>query len=204
MPVPENYLVEPNKPKKYTPMPADKYQVMIYDVNPIQELSFKGDEMVDKLEFVFIVLDDKKFESIDDKGEVKEETTRGRKLWRKIPRSFSPGGKFKASLFFELMCAVERKTLTKEDLVAVNPNTLIGQQLAVFVSINDTWNNIDSFLPVKKDLEPMTTILDEDPNAVAKVFAEPAKEEQPKTPSTENPANPDDFIAGLEADQKKD
>ena len=149
MPVPDDYYVEPNKRKEYFPFPADKYQVMIYDVNPIQELNFKGDEMVDKLNFTFLVLEDKKFDSKTEDGQPIEESTRGRRLWRKIPRSFVLGKKYKNSLFYELMCAVERKTLTEEEMVRVQPNTLIGQQLEVFVSVNDQWNNIDSFLPAR-------------------------------------------------------
>ncbi len=182
MPVPDDYYVEPNQKKKYFPFPADKYTVMVYDVNPIKELSFKGDEMVDKLEFVFVVLDDKKFSSEDENGEPNEESTRGRRLWRKIPRSFSPGGKYKASLFFELMCAIERKTLDKDELSKVQPNTLIGQQLAVFVSVNESWNNIESFMKVDKELEVLPTVLDKDP-----------EEGQKEKASTENPGSAEEF-----------
>lgn len=160
MPVPDDYFVEPNKGKKYSPIPADKYQVMVFDVNPIKEMNFQGTEEVDKLEFQFTILEDKKFTEESDEGDKQEFSTRGRRLWRKIPRSFSPGGKFKASLFYELMCAIEGKDLAKEDLVKIQPNTLIGQQLCVFVSINKEWNNIDSFLKKGKDLEPLPTILE--------------------------------------------
>lgn len=185
MPVPDNYYVEPNKAKKFFPIPADKYQVMIYDVNPIQEQSFRGDEMVDKLEFVFVVLDDKKYKTENEEGQPVEASTKGRRLWRKIPRSFSPGGKYKASLFFELMCAIERRTLDKEDLVKVQPNTLIGQQLQVFVSVNEQWNNIDSFLPAEEDMTPVNTVLDFDTDEA--VVKGETKE--------------DGFIEGLEKDK---
>lgn len=162
MPVNDDYFVEPNKGKKFYPVPADKYQVMIYDVEAIREAGFQGKGEVDKLKFTFVILDDKKFNSEDEDGQPIEESTRGRRLWRKVPKSYSPGGQYKASLFFELMCAIERKTLEKEDIVKVQPNTLIGQQLAVFVSVNESWNNVESFLPVSKDLEPLPTINDKE------------------------------------------
>lgn len=190
MPVPDNYLVEPNKGKKYFPIPADKYQVQIFDVEAIRELNFQGTEDVDKLNFTFVVLDDKKVQSEDENGQPQEESTRGRRLWRKIPRSFSPGGKFKASLFYELMCAIEKKQLSQEELVAVNPNSLIGQQLCVFVSINKEWNNVESFLKADKDLDPLPTVLDKETGA--------------ESPSTANPSNPDEFIKGLEADKAEE
>lgn len=178
MPVPDDYYVEPNKPKTWTPIPADKYQVMIYDVEAIRELNFKGDDEVDKLKITFVVLDDKKFESENEEGEPTEESTRGRRLWRKIPRSFSPGGKFRASIFYELMCAVEKKEIAKEDLARVQPNSLIGKQIAVFVSVNDSWNNIESFMKVTKDLEPLPTILDTEDGQLRLEEEKPVKGEK--------------------------
>lgn len=162
MPVPTDYYVEPNKPKTYTPIPADKYQVMVYDVEAIKEPAFQGEGEVDKLKFTFVVLDDRKITSSDENGEPMEESTRGRRLWRKIPRSFSPGGKYKASLFYQLMCAIERKQLEKDALTKVQPNDLIGQQLAVFVSVNETWNNVESFMAVDKELDTLPTVLDKE------------------------------------------
>lgn len=173
MPVPDDYFVEPNKPKTYTPVPADKYQVMIYDVEAIKEPAFNGEGEVDKLKFTFVILDDKKFKGEGEDGKEHEESTRGRRLWRKIPRSFSPGGKYKASLFYQLMCAVEKKELAKEDLFTVQPNTLIGQQLAVFVSVNDTWNNVESFMKADKEIDMLPTVLDKeevDEDSIAAVF----------------------------------
>ncbi len=195
MPVPEGYVVEPNKGKKFTPIPADKYQVMIYDVNPVTELDFNKTKEVDKLNFVFVVLDDKEYQAEDEEGKMQTASTRGRRLWRKVTRSFSSGGQFKASFFFELMCAIERKQLTKEDLHAVNPNDLIGSQLCVFVDIKGEWNNIESFLPAQKDLEPMLTALDQEDLAdtdlekIAKAV-DPGKSEK-------NDEKEDDFIASL-------
>ena len=162
MPVPDDYVIEPNKGKKFTPLPADKYQVMVYDVNPIRELNFQKTEEVDKVEFIFVVLDDKETTETNDEGDTQTFSTRGRRLWRKIPRSYSPGGKFKASLFYELMCAIEGKQLTKEELVAVHPNDLIGKQLCVFVDINGEWNNIQSFLKAEKQMEPLPTVLEKE------------------------------------------
>lgn len=194
MPVPDDYFVEPNKVKQFNPIPSDKYQVMIYDVNPIQEQNFKGDGMVDKLDFSFVVLDDKKFTSRDERDQPIEESTRGRRLWRKVPRSFVLGKKYRSSLFYELMCAIEKKQLNEDEMVKIQPNTLIGQQLSVFVSIKDQWNNIDSFLPITKDLEPMNTVLDLDPS----------EQGVKGKPSTENPKSADDFIKGLKEDKDEE
>lgn len=180
MPVPNDYYVEPNKAKEYTPMPADKYQVMVFDVEAIKEPAFSGDGEVDKLKFTFVVLDDKKFKSTDPEGNPIMESTRGRRLWRKITRSYSPGGQYRASIFFELMCAIEKKQIAKEDLAKVQPNSLIGQQVAVFVSVNETWNNIESFLAIDEEMEPLPTILDK-----------------------ESIGDPDKFIADLEEGKKK-
>lgn len=156
MPLDVNYTVKPKELKKYLPVPADKYQVQITDINLVKQMNpFTGNEE-DRMNFEFTILDNKTYEFNDQEGEQQIESIRGRKLWKRIAPSNSPAGKkSKASWFYKLLCAVEKKELTDTELVEISPNTLIGEQLIVMVEVNGEWNNILSFAPATKDLEPV-------------------------------------------------
>ena len=142
---------------KFTPLPMDKYQVQITDINLVTQANpFKGGEEEDRLNIEFTVLDNKSMEIINENGEKEIENTRGRRLWKRIAPSISPSGKTsKASWLYKLLCAVEKKELAEEDLVEFSPATLVGQQVLVMVEIAGEWNNILGFQPVDKDLDPV-------------------------------------------------
>lgn len=156
MPIDASFTVKPKEIKKYKPVPDDKYQVQITDINLVKQLNqFNGLEE-DRMNFEFTILDNKTQDIVNEEGETEIESLRGRKLWKRIAPSNSPAGKkSKASWFFKLLCAIEKKELTDSELVEIAPATLIGQQLVVMVEINGEWNNILSFAPATKDLEPV-------------------------------------------------
>ena len=179
------YTIKPKTQRKFVPLPADKYQVQITDINIVMQANpFKGGEEEERLNFEFTVLDNKTMDSINDDGEQEIESVRGRRLWKRIAPSNSPAGKkSKASWFYKLLCAVERKELG-EDLTEIAPATLIGQQLIVMVEVAGEYNNVLSFAPITKELEAV-------PNA-----DERAKEEQ-----TEN-VDPEELETKLPAETK--
>lgn len=149
------YTVKPKTLSKFTPIPADKYQVQITDVNLVQMLNqFSGKEE-DRLNFEFTVLDNKTHEVVNE-GVKEIESIKGRRLWKRIAPSISPAGKkSKASWLYKLLCAVEKKELQEDDLKEFSPVSLIGQQVMVMVEVAGEWNNILGFQKADKDLEPV-------------------------------------------------
>lgn len=152
----DDFIVKPKELKKYHPIPADKYQVQITDVNLVKVMSqFSGKEE-DRLNFEFTVLDNKNWDFVDEEGEKQIESTRGRRLWKRVSPSISPSGKrSKASWLYKLLCAVEKKELKDEEISELNPNSLVGSQLQVMVEVAGEYNNILAFSAVEKELEPV-------------------------------------------------
>ena len=152
------YTVKPRLMKKFTPLPMDKYQVQITDINLVKQANpFKGGEEEDRLNIEITVLDNEKtMEVVNEDGKKEIEGVRGRRLWKKIAPSISPSGKTsKASWLYKLLCVVEKKELKEEDLTEFSPITLIGQQIIVMVEVAGEWNNILGFQSAEKDLEPV-------------------------------------------------
>jgi hypothetical protein len=158
MPISANYIVSKRNIPKYHPVPADKYQVQITDINLIEnEVNpFSGKEE-DRLNFEFTILDNKNFDYKNEEGETEIESTRGRKLWKRISPSNSPATKkSKASWLYKILCAVEGKELSESELQDIAPATLIGQQLIVMVEETEKgYNNVLSFGATKEELEPV-------------------------------------------------
>ena len=179
--------------KKFQPLPMDKYQVQITDVNLVQQANqFKGGEMEDRLNFEFTVLDDKTMEEVNDEGEKEIVPIRGRRLWKRIaPSNSSAGKKSKASWFYKLLCAVEKKELTEEELVELAPVSLVGQQLLVMVEIAGEYNNILGFQPAEKELKEVPNA--DDRAAMEQEVVDPEEvkvETEDKEEKVEKPALP--------------
>ena len=154
------YTVKPSKMKGFKPVPANKYQVQISDVNLVKQMNYQKTEEVDTLNFEFLILTDESFDYVDDEGNKQIESTKGRKLWKRVSPILSPAGKTsKASWLFKLLCAVERKELQESDITDISPNSLVGQQLVVMVEETTTgYNNILAFLPAKEELEAIEVV----------------------------------------------
>lgn len=230
MPIGPDYVVKPSKLKGFTPVPSDKYTVLITDVNLVKQLNtFKNPAVEeDRLNFEFSILDNKDFESRDEDGKLDTESTRGRRLWYRVTPKLSVGGKFKSTGLYKLLCAVEKREVSEEDLVDLAPDTLIGTQLSVFVEINGEFNNVTTVMKADKELDnlapfPVLTVYEreeqkaeeqstgESKPAAAKPAAKDEKDpewisgekekEEKKTEGSKK--DPDDFIASLEEDREQ-
>ena len=194
------YIVKPSKLKKFYPVPLGSYQVQITDatykeeVNPFDKPEAgEQPEMRELYDFEFTILDKRNFDYKDEDGEQQIESTRGRRVWKKINKALSASGKnAKASWLYKLLCAVENKEIPQEELQELDVRTLVGQQVIVMLEVKGQWNNILGFAHAEKELESV-------PNASERVQKEQVKIEEP---STGNPKSEDEFIKGLEEAKK--
>ena len=200
------YTIKSSKLKSFHPVPNDKYQVQITDINLVTDFNqFKGEEE-ERLNFEFTILDKKNFDYESD-GEKLIETTRGRRLWKRIsPVNSAPTKNSKASWFYKLLCAVEGKEIPADQLKEINPASMIGQQVVVMVEEAKGYNNILNFTSIKEEMEAV-------PNADERVKEEQTKGQEDsdketarvakafEEPSKENPKTEEDFIEGLEKEK---
>jgi hypothetical protein len=172
----------------FAPLAMDKYTLEIVDVSIVSQFNkFKGEEQ-EMLNYQFQVLDNKEVPETDP-----AESTRGRFLWKRCSPSLN-----QKSWLGKLAVAAYGRDLTKDEMDTFDPESLIGKQVDVMLDQKPSqdgtmvYNNILSFSKCAKKLTPTNY----DPQA--------NKVEKTSTP-IEVPAeeSPDDFIAGLEADQAK-
>ena len=135
----------------FDPIPIDKYTVQIADVNyKTQRNNFKGIEE-ERLNFQFIVLDDKPVSG--DEGAA---STRGRYLWHAVTPSLG-----QKSWLLKIAKAVYGRELTKEEMLSFDPEAIIGKQVDVVVEQNTgkdgvtIYNNIASYA---KNTKPLPTV----------------------------------------------
>jgi len=177
----------------FEPVPMDRYQVWIRDVNLVKQFSpWKGEE-VEVLNYQFEILDDKPMPAKE--GE-KAESTQGRFLWKRCSPSLNP-----KSWLNKLVNGVIGRDLTKEEAENFDPESLVGKQVMVMVEQTPgkdgttIFNNIVAFSKPAKDLEVKDIELAKPPKMVerATVPATAPQEEE----------NPDKFIQDLEAESAK-
>ena len=169
----------------FDPVPADKYTVLIVDVNLVsQHNKWKGTE-VDMLNYQFIVLDDKEMPESD--GE--KESTRGRFLWHRISPVIND-----RSWLGKFLKAVYGRDLTKEEKEEFDPESIIGKQVSVMTEQNESgdrvFTNIISYTKCTKKLKPVEF----ESNAGAVV-------EKSSVPATA-PESADDVLDELESDSE--
>ena len=135
----------------FDPIPMDKYTVQIADVNyKTQRNNFKGIEE-ERLNFQFIVLDDKPVS-----GDEGAPSTRGRYLWHAVTPSLG-----QKSWLLKIAKAVYGRDLTKEEMLGFDPESIIGKQVDVVVEQNTgkdgvtVYNNIASYA---KNTKPLPTV----------------------------------------------
>lgn len=191
--------IQPIKAERFEPVPDDKYTVLITDVNEVTQFNkFKNEDEV-RLNFEMAILDDAEFEYEDENGETKVENVRGRKLWWRVTPSLSPGIRYKASHLYKLLCAVEGRDLDQSELHELDPDTLIGQQVSVFVEVNGEYNNVSSVMHARKklDTEGIQTVYD---RADEEADGGPSKPEEVR-PETREKYNK---VANAEAEDVQD
>lgn len=163
----------------FTIIPADKYTVQCIDVNAVEQANqFKGGKMETRLNYQFVILDEKKE---DDKFQA----LRGRYLWKRTSLSLN-----EKSWLYKLAVAVKGSALTKEDKESFDPESVVGKQVSVMtenVDVNgSTYSNIISFSPAKEKLTP---------------WQEGATDRKSEVEKSSKPVE-DKFIQGLEEDKK--
>jgi hypothetical protein len=175
----------------FDPVPADKYVCQIVDVNAVRQFNkFKNEEET-RLNYQFVILDDKKE---DDKLK----SLRGRFLWKRTSLSLH-----EKSWLFKLASGVAGKPLTQEEKEKFDPESLVGKRVDCMVEQKPSadgskiWNNVISFSKASPKGCVGQKLEDFD-------F-------QPKPKEIEKTSSPavapkeevvDDFIKGLEEDKK--
>ena len=174
----------------FDPVPMDRYQVYIRDVNLVKQFNpFKGEE-VEVLNYQFEILDNKPMPLKE--GE-KTESTQGRFLWKRCSPSLN-----QKSWLNKLVKGVFGRDLTKEEIADFDPESIIGKQVLVMVEQAlgkdgmTVFNNIVAFSKPAKDLD--TKDID---------LAKPGKMVEKTSVPVTAPEDPDQFIKDLEAESAK-
>lgn len=136
----------------FDPVPMDRYTVMATDVNLVQQFNQFNGKDEDVLNYQFTILDDKPMPMSDGS----EESTRGRYLWKRCRPALNA-----RSWLGKLAKAAMGRDLTKEEIDAFDPESIIGVQVDVMVEQAESkdgqkvFNNIVSFAKTAKKLEPV-------------------------------------------------
>lgn len=198
MPVQGLAKVTAPQQKEWTPVPEDVYQVVIADIVEKDGKKYKSDEDIVQYLFKLIILDE---------GEQQKQmlTAFCSTSWFSGNKGMNPSKLvtiFKAvyGFYFPGINVTDMSAEEADNLM--NQNVLIGAQLKITVKMNDdkTGNKVTDFMSIKKELLiPAEGVKLE---GEFKLKAEPAAASA--VASTANSSNPDEFIASLEEDQKKE
>lgn len=144
--IPEDYKIPVQEKPVYELLPDDTYEVEIskIDLRVDQPIYMKPDEVEDKFNFEFVILDEGEF--------------KGRKQWKEVRTVMSAGSDgYDPSWLYKIFCAVNNVKLTDDDAQTVSVNSIndmIGKRVRVVIvqKINKKGvmvNNIANFLPLK-------------------------------------------------------
>ena len=135
----------------FEPIPMDRYTCQIADVSLVRQFNqFKGEE-VEMLNYKFAILDEKPMPEKADGS--KAGTTRGRFLWKRCSLSMS-----ERSWLMKLAKAAEGRDLSKAEMEAFDPESIVEKQVDVMVEQNPSkdgttiYNNIVAFSKTLKQL----------------------------------------------------
>lgn len=148
-----------NEGKSFDPVPEDKYQVQVTDVEAVIQMNYQGTQEEERLRYTFTILDPDKTMQ-DEAGN--PAPLRGRKLWSRFTKVLSLPGASKASNLTKLIAAVFGRELERAELEVFEPEDIIGKQLSVMVNQTKSkadgniYNNIISFSKAGKEMEPWT------------------------------------------------
>lgn len=177
----------------FDPIPMDRYTVQIKDVNLVTQLAFKSTQEEEVLNYQFVVLDEKMYET----SEKEQASTRGRYLWKRCRLAMN-----QRSWLYKLAKAVIGRDLTKEEVAEFDPESIIGKQVDVMVEQQESkdgqqiYLNIVAFSKNIKKLEPFEDGVAEKP-VVVKSTKPVVPAEAPK-----GEEDPEEFINNLEEENK--
>ena len=140
--------------KTFEALPADKYQVEIYEAKPFTGTEYGTSNPQDQVKFTFVILNDDK---MAPEGNV-EVPARGRRLWLQTTTKFSPVGSKKSTNLTQLVVAVYGHELESAEVEVFDETDLLGKQLCVLVGQKSRedgsiGNKILSFSKAVKQLE---------------------------------------------------
>lgn len=193
-------VTAPSGNKEWTPVPEDVYQVVIADIIEKDGKKYQSDEDVVQYLFKLIILD----EGEQQKQQVSAFCSTSWFGGSGGKKGYSPS---KLVTIFKAIYGFYFPTISITDMEAEEANSLmvqnalIGAQLRITVKLNDdkTGNKVTEFMSIKKELPVPEDVKLE---GEFKLKAEPAAASA--VASTANSSNPDEFIASLEEDQKKE
>ena len=177
----------------FSPLPPDKYVCQCVKVEVKTEPNpYNGGEMETKLNFQFALIDDKKE---DEKGN----SLRGRYLWKRTSLAIN-----EKSWLYKIMSAVLGRAPTTDEMNSFDPETMVvGKRVDCLVEQKPSkdgskiYSNIISFSKASAKGCMGNELVDFDYQAAVQKSLE--KKSQAVPASKEDV---DDFIAGLEKDQK--
>lgn len=179
----------------FEPLPMDRYTTQIIDVSLVTQLRYKSTEEEEVLNYKFVVLDDKPLPAKEGES---PKSTRGRFLWRRCRLAIND-----RSHLGKLAKAVIGRDLTKEEIEAFDPESLVGKQVDVMVEQSEgkdgtVYANVSAFSKTLKKLKEV------DPDEVTKPVQAPVKKSSTVTVPATAPTvdssedDPDEFAAKLE------
>lgn len=169
-----DFKIETVEKKEFPPMPEDMYQVQLLDITEkFVDSKFKPGTKERLLSFQFTILDEGPY--------------RGRNIWRNnVPSQLWESSKGK-NLLYRITEAIIMRPFTEaeaKNMTSTFINKLIGFQCRIVVkntigADKKVWNNIESFLPKKEQLRPLT------PEEVTAATVKPKEHTATTTPQEE-------------------
>jgi hypothetical protein len=180
----------------FEPIPSDKYVTQCVAVTAKEEPNtFKGGALELKLNFQFVLLDDKK--------ELKPGVSlRGRYLWKRTSTSLNP-----KSWLYKLYKGVLGREPSIVEMEKFDPESLVGKRVDAMVEQSPSkdgsriYANIISFTKASEK-GCMGNKLEDFDYEAAKAKSERTSEPIPSAKVETKKEDVDDFIAGLEEDNK--
>lgn len=149
--LPSGINFEEKEKMEFDPLPEDVYQVQLLDVEMQSKPSYDDKTVMENvLSFQFVVVDDGEF--------------RGRSIWKNFVPTYLYNGKKGKNGLYQITEAIIRRELKDEDKQNLSSdfvNDLVGYQCRVTVKNKTTgegktFSNIDTFLPAKSNVTPLT------------------------------------------------
>jgi hypothetical protein len=137
-----NIEIKKVEKKQYDILPEDIYEAEVFDVKEVEDTGYQTDEMEEKIEFTFSILDEK---------------YKGRRLWKKVRAVIADGKNSpKPSELYKILCSLDNLNWGEQEVSAEDINKLIGKKCRIVVKKETSkkgneYNKITDVLKVKVD-----------------------------------------------------
>jgi len=134
--------IEKVEKKQFENLPEDIYEAEVFDVKEVEDTGYQTDEMEEKIEFTFTILDEK---------------YKSRRLWKKVRAVIADGRNSpKPSELYKVLSALDSLNWGEKEVSAEDINKLIGKKCRLVVKIKTSakgndYNYITDVLKVKSD-----------------------------------------------------